>query len=81
MQRPTTFPHSYVAMQNTPYLLQDGSAQEHPLMGGVLGKGKTVWAEKLEPQRPAKANVFLEEVGVVCLDARSLIPADESKDT
>jgi hypothetical protein len=76
MLRPQPYCHSFVALQNIPYSACDGMAREASHSGGVLGKGQLVWTTDVGDLRPNVVNAFVEELGVVSLDPRWLVPAD-----
>lgn len=79
MLRPAIFQRPYVAFRHIPYLRGGQSETEScPGSGGVLGRGQTVWTQKAYDPRntPPQALAFVEEIGVVSLDPRGLVPAD-----
>ena len=79
MLRPASFMQPYVAFSNIPYLCGEQSVREFsPGSGGVLGRGQTVWTQEAYNSRtvPVVAIAFVDEIGIISLDPRGLVPAD-----
>lgn len=75
MLRPELFQRSYVVFRNCPYFTSD-SPELFDAMGGVLSRGQVVWLEGLEGKHPRSVTAFVDEIGLVSLDPRVLVPAD-----
>ncbi len=76
MGRPQSFKYAFVALHHTPYTEVDEQRRVRP-SGGVLSEGQIVWADHLHQWQPSLATAFVESVGVVALDPRWLVPAEE----
>ena len=75
MLRPETFQRSYVVFRNIPYLVTD-SVQKFSASVGVLSRGQVVWLPGLDDRTPKSVTAFVEEIGLISLDPRALVPAD-----
>lgn len=75
MLRPETFARSYVVFRNLPYAMAD-SAKEFSSMGGVLSRGQVVWLQGPDGKQSTDVTAFVDQVGLVWLDPRGLVPAD-----
>ncbi len=78
MVKPEEFERSYVVNQNLPYEMIETRASGDQQSGGVLGKGQRVWMRK--PLEICVSHggvlVYVEDLGVICLDPRRLSHLD-----
>ena len=74
MTKPDEFREAYVAIQNIPYLRE---SPQDLASGGVLAKGQLVWVQTMfdAEERPNSISAFVDDVGVISLDARWLAVA------
>jgi hypothetical protein len=75
MFTPESFIIRYVTSRNMPYGVEETSTPNMLSGGGVLKKGQAVWLKEAlnEKSREAAVPAYVEELGVVLLDARFLV--------
>lgn len=79
MRRPSAFRRPFSTARNIPYQCvdRDGRGSES---GGVLSAGQRVWLPETKKSVAefAQTTAFVEEVGLVCLETRWLIPLEKT---
>jgi hypothetical protein len=76
MVRPEAFQQPYIALQNVPYLCGDDPSKAGS--GGVLSRGKTVWARQSDASQSAAGSItaYVEGVGLISVNPRALVRSD-----
>jgi hypothetical protein len=77
LNKPQQFRSPCLVTQNTPYMFASESAPPTTRDGGVLGKGQLVWTCEVDgtEERPHSVTAFVEDLGLISLDPRSLMRA------
>lgn len=71
MLRPQTYSREYVTFRALPYLSAGDSA-----LGGVLPKGQVVWVDGARVTGSGEIQAFVDKVGLVTVDPRSLVAGE-----
>jgi hypothetical protein len=80
MSKPQDYEETYVTVRNVPYQCEDSNFMGRSLTGGVLGKGRVVWAKNLLKMKKQSlptyfVSAYVEEIGIVLVDPRCLMLA------
>lgn len=71
MLRPQAYCREYVTFRPLPYVSADVSST-----GGVLSKGQVVWVDTTKFPGSSAIRAFVDEVGLVMVDPRSLLAGE-----
>lgn len=78
MNKPQQFQTACLAIRNTPYVFAVESFEATAHSGGVLGQGQLVWTARVYDSTEDLLSIaaFVDDIGVISLDPRSLMKAD-----